>query len=500
MPSASALFYESMRSVRQLLSLIASVAVSCAVQAQVTWRTDSLMNTWAVKQRMTEVGTNLGRGVVRAVDTENLYDDLRREAPGLPVFADSNVVLYADLYGEPLREHFRVLLGVSQVYFPMIEKELERQGLPNELKHLPMALSAMNTMAGSTNGRGGLWMLTYPVALRYGLSVNADLDERHDDVKSTLAASRYLKDLHARYNDWGLAVMAFACGPANVTRAQQRTGGATDYRSLYPHFTEGEQEVLPLLMALIHLTANASTFGLEPIEVMPWEPTDTLTATADLHLSTLAHVLQVPLVRLQANNPTRCAGIIPTGATFHLPRLMGERFLALRDSLPKVEVALAQMQSAPTTITNENLVSVIVEKSIRYRVRSGDNLSSIAARHRVTVKQLKAWNNLRSDRINAGRTLLIKVKKREMVKPSEPEPQLPEDESPVNQLPTPPVGDRARQDVSPAPAFVSYTVQSGDSLYGIARRFPGITAQRLMEVNGITAAIHPGQELKIPRP
>lgn len=498
MPRASALFYELMRSIRRLLSLIASVVVATAAQAQVTWRTDSLMNTWAVKQRMAEVGTNLGRGVVRAVDTENLYEDLRREAPGIPVFADSNVVLYADLYGEPLREHFRVLLGVSQVYFPMIEKELERQGLPEALKHLPMALSAMNTMAGSTNGRGGLWMLTYPVALRYGLSVTCDLDERHDDVKSTLAASRYLKDLHARYNDWGLAVMAFSCGPANVTRAQQRTGGATDYRSLYPHFTEGEQEVLPLLMAFIHLNANASALGLEPIEVMPWEPTDTLIATAELHLHTLAQVLQVPPVRLQANNPTRCAGFIPAGATFHLPRLMGERYAALRDSIPKVEAALTNAP-APTT-TDEGLVSMMVEKSIRYRVRSGDNLSNIAARHRVTVKQLKAWNNLRSDRINAGRTLLIKVKKREMVKPSEPEPQLPEDESPVNQLPSPPVEDRARQEVSPAPAFVSYTVQSGDSLYGIARRFPGITAQRLMEVNGITAAIHPGQELKIPRP
>jgi membrane-bound lytic murein transglycosylase D len=103
------------------------------------------------------------------------------------------------------------------------------------------------------------------------------VDERHDDVKSTMVAGRYLKDLHARYNDWGFTIMAFACGPANVTRAQQRAGGATDYRSLYPHFTEGEQEVLPMLMAFIHLTASAERTGYrEPIEVMPWEVADTL--------------------------------------------------------------------------------------------------------------------------------------------------------------------------------------------------------------------------------
>jgi hypothetical protein len=134
------------------------------------------MNTWAGETAHGRSGLQPGPGVVRAVDTENLYEDLRREAPGIPVFADSNVVLYADLYGEPLREHFRVLLGVSQVYFPMIEKELERcKGLPNALKYLPMALSAMNTQAGSSNGGSRrLWMLTYPVAMRYGLTVTGD--------------------------------------------------------------------------------------------------------------------------------------------------------------------------------------------------------------------------------------------------------------------------------------------------------------------------------------
>ncbi|MCB0767946.1 MAG: lytic transglycosylase domain-containing protein, partial [Flavobacteriales bacterium] len=264
-----------MRGVRSFLLPLALLYMGVA-PAQVTWRTDSLMNTWPVRQHMAELGSTAGRGVVRAVDTRNLYDDLKREAPSIPVFADSNVVLYADLYGEPLRDHFRVLLGVSEVYFLMIEKELVRQGLPADLKYLPMALSAMNSLAGSTNGRAGLWMLTYPVALRYGLQVTAAVDERHDDVKSTMAAGRYLMDLHARYKDWGLTIMAFTCGPANITRAQQRTGGATDYRTLYPHFTEEEQEVLPQLMAFIHLSAQAERLGLEPIAVLPWEPADTL--------------------------------------------------------------------------------------------------------------------------------------------------------------------------------------------------------------------------------
>ena len=491
-----------MRRILYPLFTTLAAAAACTSFAQVTWRTDSLMSTWAVKECITEMGSTLGRGVVRAVHTENLYADLKREAPGIPVFADSNVVMYADLYGEPLREHFRVLLGVGQVYFPMIEKEMELQGLPMELKYLPMALSAMNTQAAAMNGRGGLWMLTYPVALRYGLTMTRHVDERHDDVKSTMAAGRYLKDLYARYRDWGLTIMAFACGPANVTRAQQRTGGATDYRSLYPHFTEGEQEVLPLLMAFIHLAANAEALGLEPIEIMPWEVADTLTATRPVQLKALAQVMQLPLARVQALNPTLCSGQVPSGSRFQLPRMMAPRYAALTDSIQRVEAALAQIMTQAPKEESDQLVSLVVEKSIRYKVRSGDNLGSIAEKHHVTVRQIRSWNNLRSDRINAGRTLLIKVKRRELVKPSEPEPQLPEDEGPVNSTPPPSAPEeRAKVQAVPKPApATSYTVQRGDTLYRIAKRFPGLTAQRIMEANGISAAIRPGQKLKIPRP
>lgn len=484
----------------RLFLLFAALCCSLLVAAQVTWRTDSLMNTWPVRQRITELGGTVGRGVVRAVDTRDLYDDLKREAPSIPVFADSNVVLYTDLYGEPLRDHFRVLLGMSEAYFPMIEKELAQSGLPADLKYLPMALSAMNAMAGSTNGRAGLWMLSYPVALRYGLRVSAGMDERHDDVKSTLAAGRYLQVLHARYKDWGLAIMAFACGPANVTRAQQRTGGATDYRTLYPHFTEEEQEVLPLLMAFIHLTANADHLGLEPITILPWEPVDTLVAERDQRLSVIAQVLQVPLPRLRSINPVLCGDQVPLGHRFHLPRLMSERYRAMRDSIPRTEAALAQDRAKEQVPEEGEWVTVTIEKSIRYTVRRGDNLSTIAARHHVTVGQLKKWNGLSGDRINAGRKLLIKVKKRERIRTTEPDPQLPEDEGPTNQVPGNGDAHVHQEPTTEARGFTTYTVRSGDSLYAIAGRFPGVSAQHLMEANGISTRIHPGQTLRIPRP
>ena len=495
------LLYSSiMRPVRRTIVLLIALGIPGAASlcAQSTWRVDSLMTTWPVQQRLTEVGSTTGQGVIRAVDTNDLYAKLHRAAPGIPVFADSTVVAYADLYGEPLREQLRVLLGVSQVYFPMIEKELDLQGLPSELKYLPMALSAMNTQAGSIDGGSGLWMLTYPVALRYGLSVSAAVDERRDDVRSTMVAGRYLKDLHARYNDWGLTIMAFACGPANVTRAQQRSGGATDYRTLYPHFTDGQREVLPLLMAFIHLTANAERMGIAPIAVAPWELADTLITDRTIRLEALAQVMQLPIGRLRVLNPTLSSGIVPASGKFFLPRGMRPRYEQLTDSVQRVELELAITAKTLGPTANEPTVTVEMKRTIRYKVRPGDSLGKIAEKHRVTVKQLRTWNNLRSDRINAGRSLMIQVKKREVVKPiADPAKDLPEDEGSTNGAPT---TTTAANNDPIAAKLVTYTVQSGDSLYRIAQRYPGVTAQLIMEANGIGTAIKPGQKLKIPHP
>jgi membrane-bound lytic murein transglycosylase D len=348
----------------------------------------------------------------------------------------------------------------------------------------------MNTQAGSATGGAGMWMLPYPVALRYGLRVDADVDQRLDDIQSTMVAGRYLKDLHAKYQDWSLTIMAFACGPANVTRAQQRAGGAVDYRSLYPHFTDDQQDVLPLLMAYIHLYANAEALGILPLPVCPWEPTDELTSPRPVQWNALAQVMQIPKAHLRAINPTLIGARIPGGTPFRLPAGTRDRFEQLADSVHTVELALLE---PPEPVTVE------VKSTSRYRVRPGDSLSEIAERYHVSVRQLKSWNNLRSDRIDAGDYLVIESRKREVV-PTRPAPKEVENEGPTNSTKGTLNKEVANAPTERANTMLDYTVQSGDSLYRIAERFPGVSAQRIMEVNGIDARIMPGQRIKIPSP
>lgn len=466
--------------------------------AQATWRVDSLLATWPVRLAVEEARHGAKPGVIRAVDTRDLYVQLQKAAPTLPVFADSNVVKYVDLYGEREREDFRALLGAAQHYWPMIEGELARQGLSKDLKFLPMAMSAMNTLAGSPNGEAGLWMLTYPVAVRYGLHVDAEHDERRDPRLATMAAVRYLKDLHTRYHDPRLAVMAFACGPANVARAQARTGNSTDVRTLYPQFGEGQRDVLPLLMACIHLSTHASTLGIAPIAVIPFEEVDSVHTTSELRFAAIAAVMNVPVPRLRAMNPVLCSDRVPSFERFHLPRGERERFVQLTDSIVRM-----QQQAAPAplfaavapTRTDDGPATAGGREAIHYRVRSGDYLGRIAMRFGVKVSQIKTWNKLRSDRISAGDKLLIYLPASQRARYERHAGGS--DDEPVNRT-VPPVNGTHATVRTPIADFTWYTVQAGDSLYAIARRYPGVEAKDLMKMNGITANIKPGQKLKIP--
>ncbi len=461
---------------------------------QSAWPVDSLLSSWPARLAVAEARHQNTPGVIRAVHARALTASAQRSAPAIPLFADSNVVRWVDLYGEPKREDFRVLLGAAQQQFPLIEAELARQGLPAELKYLPMAMSGMNLLAASQQGEAGPWMLTYPVALRYGLVVTADQDQRHDPRLSTMAAVRYYKDLFARYQDHGLAIAAFACGPANLERAQGRTGGSRSLVTLYPHFTSGHQHVLPFLMACIHLATNANELGMAAIPFPGPEAVDTLRSPTELRVSALVAALGIDRARLRHLNPVLCGDRIPAYERYLLPRGEAARYQLLADSVQRLQ------QQALTTAGNNadpRTVRADGREALQYRVRAGDSLGQIAMRFGVKVSQIKAWNKLRSDRIGIGDRLLIYVPASQRARYDRVH-----DRSGGNHDSQPlatPSGSAAGNGAE-TPDYTWYTVRSGDSLYAIARRYPGVAPERIMQFNGISADIKPGQRIKIPRP
>ena len=137
---------------------------------------------------------------------------------------NSIVRSYIQRYTQPTGVMQNVL-SLAQYYFPMIDEELIKAGLPVELHAMAIIESALRSTAMSRAGAAGLWQFMPTTGRSYGLQINSMVDERFDPVKSTKAACRYMKDLYNMYNDWSLAIAAYNCGPGNVNKALARAGG-----------------------------------------------------------------------------------------------------------------------------------------------------------------------------------------------------------------------------------------------------------------------------------
>jgi hypothetical protein len=124
--------------------------------------------------------------------------------------------------GLRVRIHDRIKL-----YLPLITAALKSHGLPAELACLPLVESAFDIKSVSSAGSAGLWQLMPGTARRFGLTVNSELDERFDVVKSTNAAASYLKFLYGRFGSWPLALAAYNCGEGIMDKALRTTGSST---------------------------------------------------------------------------------------------------------------------------------------------------------------------------------------------------------------------------------------------------------------------------------
>lgn len=103
-------------------------------------------------------------------------------------------------------------------YFPYIEKELKKAGLPEDLKYIPVVESALIPNIHSSAGALGLWQFLKSTGRTYGLQVKREVDERRHFELATASAIKYLKFLHNKFGSWVLAAAAYNCGENKVER------------------------------------------------------------------------------------------------------------------------------------------------------------------------------------------------------------------------------------------------------------------------------------------
>jgi membrane-bound lytic murein transglycosylase D len=154
-----------------------------------------------------------------------------------------------------LRHATQKSLERGEQYLPRLREILAANGVPEDLALLPVVESGFRNEARGRYGERGLWQLRRQTARRWGLVVDRQRDDRIHPERSTEAAARYLRHLHARYGEWPLALAAYNAGEHRVDRARAREPDA-DFWELAEHgrLPRTSRDFVPRFIAVVRVT------------------------------------------------------------------------------------------------------------------------------------------------------------------------------------------------------------------------------------------------------
>lgn len=337
----------------------------------------------------------------------------------IPMTFNQEVRAHIRMYLNRMRNRLDVMLTLSEYYSPLFEESLSRYDVPEELKYLTIVESAMNPQATSRVGAAGLWQFMYTTGKNYGLEVNSIIDERRDAYKSSDAAAHYLHDLHKVFGDWHLAIAAYNCGPGNVNKAIARSGGQHNFWQIYPYLPRETRGYVPAFIAATYIMNFYPEHGLHPKRVTIPLRTDTVMVERNMTFYHISKHIGIDIEELRALNPQYRADYIPGQSGSYPLCLPTEKmndlilhaetiFRDSEDSLSRKPTTIAVAEEKPAQPTHKPSTHRNKSNPSYHKVRRGETLSSIAAKHGTTVRNLKKLNNLRSDRIRYGQRLKVR--------------------------------------------------------------------------------------------
>ena len=284
---------------------------ACVIPELSAEQVDSLVAEWRERQRSEAFREFFNTYVlVDSLPAESCVPDsvytgrLRALASPIQLPYNSIVRSYINRYVASGGSTIGRILGMSQYYFPLIEDELIKEGLPVELRALPIIESGLSSTAISHAGAAGLWQFMPSTGRSYGLEVNSLVDERCDPILSTKAACRYLKDLYRIYKEWSLAIAAYNCGPGNVNKALARAGGESrSFWDIYDFLPRETRGYVPAFIGASYAYSYHRNHGIEPEAAPIPLSVDTIRINRLMHLEQIASTIDIPMETLRQLNP-----------------------------------------------------------------------------------------------------------------------------------------------------------------------------------------------------
>ncbi len=403
--------------------------------------------------------------------------------PDIPITFNDKVRSFIDYFSIKRRDYTRLMIARQKTFFPMIESYLEKHDMPKDLKYLTIVESGINPKAKSRAGALGLWQFMPSTGKMFKLNYDYYVDERMDPYKATEAACLYLKELYRMFNDWELALAAYNCGPGNVRRAIKRSGYKNGFWEIYNYLPRETRSYVPQFMAVHYVMEFSEEHNLynNRMEVIP--EFKEIEVNQYFNLDEFSKKSQACMDDLLKLNPEIKRNVLTENHNNYKLRVplyayenIEENKLAYFDAAKKK--GKEELNYKPKYSKGSSTAG---KSKIVYTVRSGDVLGSIAQRYHVRLSDLRRWNGISSNNmIRVGQRLAI-YKNPSYFKSNKPVKTSVVASKPVD-----------------LPKGKVYTVQEGDTLWGISKKYNGLTVEAIKKLNNLTNnSLKPGMKLKL---
>jgi membrane-bound lytic murein transglycosylase D len=421
---------------------------------------------------------------------------------------NAEVKNFIELYGVRKRKLTARILGLTQIYFPLFEEQLDKYNMPLELKYLAVIESALNPIANSPAGAKGLWQFMYGTGKVYGLKVSTYVDDRFDPYKSTIAACEHLTDLYDIYGSWSLALAAYNSGAGNVNKAIRRSGGIKNFWAIKKYLPKETSSYVPAFIAASYVLTYSKEHKIYPVDpgILYYE-VDTVTVHNPLSFDQISEMLNIPMDEIVFLNPSFKHKVIPASAENPYKLRLRKKYIG---NFINNEPALYAYKTKEGMASDAmaQLVYSTYRESELYTVKSGETVSSISKKFHMTPAELKSLNGLKKNTIKPNKKILVYVntgngKKIDAGVTSTYVPQqVPKDTS-VKTTAAPMNAEPVAEKSSPLPGGSDespktiHVVKSGESLGAIAKKYH-CAASDLVKWNNLSSQkILVGQKLKV---